>query len=194
MGSGCACSPRPPPPSPCPRAFAAALPGAPRPARPSGDAVDALAATLDTRAVTSAVVPTAAARDAATALLGQPGAGARATWDERFGTLRSVRGPRLPDALPPSGSARRRRPRLGARQRSGVRPDAPPRSTRLAVVRDHALPGTGTHVVDFVQTAGGVAAARGGRLNVAVTKDGRVLSYAGDPTPGREPHRRLGAG
>ena len=54
----------------------------------------------------------------------------------------------------------------------------------LAVVRDHALPSTGTHVVDFVQTADGVAAARGGRLNVAVTKDGRVLSYAGDPTPG----------
>jgi hypothetical protein len=54
----------------------------------------------------------------------------------------------------------------------------------LALVRDHVLPGTGTHTVNLVQTAGGVAAARGGRLNVAVTKDGRVLSYAGDPTPG----------
>ena len=27
-------------------------------------------------------------------------------------------------------------------------------------------------------------AARGGRLNVAVTKSGEILSYAGDPTPG----------
>ena len=54
----------------------------------------------------------------------------------------------------------------------------------LAVVRDHTLPGTGTHVVSLVQTADGVPAARGGRLNVAVSSEGRVLSYAGDPTPG----------
>ena len=52
------------------------------------------------------------------------------------------------------------------------------------MARDHDLPGTGTHAVSLVQTAGGVPAARGGRLNVAVTSDGRVLSYAGDPTPG----------
>ena len=59
------------------------------------------------------------------------------------------------------------------------------RSRRCGSTRDHALPGTGTHVVTFAQVFDGVAAVQGGRLNVAVTKDGKVLSYAGNPTPRR---------
>ena len=62
-----------------------------------GDAVDTLARTLDTRAVDRPVLPTAAAKNALTALLSRSGAGTRATWDERFGTLRSVRGPTTAD-------------------------------------------------------------------------------------------------
>ena len=50
----------------------------------------------------------------------------------------------------------------------------------LAVTRDHALPGTGTHVVDLQQVVAGVQTVAGGRLIVAVTGNGRVLSYAGD--------------
>ena len=57
------------------------------------DAVDALTTTLDTRAVTKPVVPTAATSKAASALLSSSGKGARASWDPRFGTLRSLRGP-----------------------------------------------------------------------------------------------------
>ena len=56
-----------------------------------GDAVSELTATLDTRAVKEAVVPSAATREALTKLLASSGRGARATWDERFGTLRSLR-------------------------------------------------------------------------------------------------------
>ncbi len=147
-----------------------------------GDAVDTLARTLDTRAVDRPVLPTAAARNALTTLLSRSGAGTRATWDERFGTLRSLRGPR-PLTAPTTGSA-------VSIARSWVRANAAAfgltaaQVDGLAVVRDHTLPGTGTHVVDLVQTAAGVPAARGGRLNIAVTQDGRVLSYAGDPTPG----------
>ncbi len=156
-------------------AASTALPG-------PGDAVDALAETLDTRAVDRPVVPTASARDALTTLLSHSGAGARATWDERFGTLRSLRGPQ-PLTAPTTGAA-------ASIARSWVRTNAAAfglttgQVDALAIVRDHALPGTDTHVVDFVQTTSGIPAARGGRLNVAVTKDGRVLSYAGDPTPG----------
>jgi hypothetical protein len=147
-----------------------------------GDTVDALAGTLDTRAVKEAVVPTTAARTAVKALLAKAGSGTRATWDERFGTLRSVRsdGYLTPAASGPAVDVARDwlRANAAAFGLTTAQVDS------LAVVRDHALPSTGTHVVDFVQTASGVAAARGGRLNVAVSKDGRVLSYAGDPTPG----------
>ncbi|GAB3450390.1 hypothetical protein GCM10027517_37740 [Phycicoccus ginsengisoli] len=159
----------------------AALPAAPvLPAL--GDPVDALARTLDTRAVTAPVVPSAAARDAVEALLADAGAGARATWDERFGTLRSVHGTGYltPAADGPAVDVARGwlRSHAAAFGLGTAQVDA------LSVARDHTLPGTGTHAVSFVQTSNGVAYARGGRLNVAVTRDGRVLSYAGDPTPG----------
>jgi len=147
-----------------------------------GDAVSDLTATLDTRAVTDAVVPSTTTRKALSALLADSGQGARATWDERFGTLRSLRGPA------PLTAARDGRAVDIARQWLADNAAAFGLSStaveRLQVARDHTLPGTGTHVVSLVQTAGGVAAVRGGRLNVAVTDDGRVLSYAGDPTPG----------
>lgn len=159
----------------------AALPGAPvLPAL--GDTVDALGRTLDTRAVKDAVVPTTSARNAASALLAKAGSGTRATWDERFGTLRSVRTDGYLTSATTGTAVDVARGWL--RTNAAAFGLTTAQVDSLAVVRDHALPTTGTHVVDFVQTADGVAAARGGRLNVAVTKDGRVLSYAGDPTPG----------
>ncbi|MDO9456497.1 M36 family metallopeptidase [Nocardioides sp.] len=51
----------------------------------------------------------------------------------------------------------------------------------LAVVRNHTLPGIDTRVVSFAQTFGGVAAGIGGILTVVVDRQGRVVSYAGDP-------------
>jgi hypothetical protein len=148
-----------------------------------GDTVDALTKTLDTRGVTAAVVPTTATRDAAKGLLASAGAGARATWDERFGTLRSVRSDRGYLTAPQSGAAVDVA-RGWLREHAAAFGLTTAQVGSLAVVRDHELPGTGTHTVSFVQTYAGVAAVRGSRLNVAVTKDGRVLSYAGDPTPG----------
>ncbi|GAA2157297.1 hypothetical protein GCM10009845_00690 [Pedococcus bigeumensis] len=159
----------------------AALPAAPvLPAL--GDTVDALTKTLDTRAVKDAVAPTTAARAAASALLAKAGNGTRATWDERFGTLRSVRTDGYLTAATAGSAVTVARTWLrGNAAAFGL---STAQVDSLAVVRDHTLPTTGTHVVDFVQTTDGVAAARGGRLNVAVTRDGKVLSYAGDPTPG----------
>ncbi len=61
---------------------------------------------------------------------------------------------------------------------------SPAQVAALRVTRDHALPVTGTHVVTFAQVLGGVAAEQGGRQNVSVTKEGKVLSYAGNPTRG----------
>ena len=63
----------------------------------------------------------------------------------------------------------------------------------LQLRRDHVLPGTGTHVVQFIQTFDGVAAARGGSLGLAVRQDGSVLSYTGETIRGRQPARLLRA-
>jgi extracellular elastinolytic metalloproteinase len=147
-----------------------------------GDTVDQLARTLDTRAVASAVAPTDAARKAASALLASAGPHARATWDERFGTLRSVRGPGYLTAARSGHAVDVARGWL--HQHAAAFGLTTAQVDSLSVVRDHVLPGSGTHTVDFVQTYAGVSSVRGGRLNVAVTKDGKVLSYTGDPTPG----------
>ena len=55
--------------------------------------------------------------------------------------------------------------------------------SKLELAFDHALPGTGLRVLGFQQVLGGLETAFGGRLNVAVASDGRVLSFTGDPTP-----------
>jgi hypothetical protein len=160
-------------------AFAA---GTPAPVLPAlGDAADQLSQTLDTRAVKDAVAPTSATTRAASALLASAGPRARAMWDERFGTVRSLRGPGY--LTQASSGAAVDVARGWLREHAAAFGLTTADVDGLAVVRDHALPTTGTHVVDFVEASGGVAQARGGRLNVAVTKDGRILSYAGDPTP-----------
>ena len=146
------------------------------------DVVDDLLATLDTRAVTRAVVPSQATRTAVADLLAVSGPGARATWDPRFGTLRTLHADGYLTG-PASGSAVD-----VARAWLAASPAAYGLTSRqvsaLSVARDHTLPGTGTHVVTFVQTVAGAPAARGGRAIVAVTKDGRILSYAAELAPG----------
>jgi len=146
------------------------------------DTVSDLLQTLDTRAVTKAVVPSAATKAAVAELLAAAGPGARATWDARFGTLRTLHaagyltGARTGTAVDVARGWLASQPAafgLSADQVQG-----------LTVARDHALPGTGTHVVSFIQTFAGAPTARGGRLNVAVASDGRVLSYAGETAGG----------
>ena len=139
--------------------------------------------TLDVRKVTAAVAPTVAQRTAVAALLASAGTGSRLTWDERFGTPRSLRREGGYLTGPASGA-----PVTVAREFLATHGAAfrltSAEVTALAVTRDHALPGTNTHVVTFVQTFAGRPAVRGGRLTVSVTPDGRVLSYAGDPVGG----------
>jgi hypothetical protein len=146
------------------------------------DTVSDLLATLDTRAVTKAVVPTAATKSAVAALLKTAGAGARATWDARFGTLRALRADGYLTAARSGTAVDVARGWLASQPAAFGLSAAQVQG--LTVARDHALPGTGTHVVSFVQTFAGAPAARGGRLNVAVASDGRVLSYAGETAPG----------
>jgi len=53
----------------------------------------------------------------------------------------------------------------------------------LVVSRDYTNPTSRTHVITFTQVFGGLQAAFGGRLNVAVTRDGRILEFTGTPRP-----------
>src|SRR4051794_23915613 len=151
-------------------------------ADPRAAGTSALDATYDVRRAAEEAQPTQAQRDAvATILKGAPGG--RATWDGRFGTPRSVFGGASYLTSARSGSAEEvaRAWISDNRAAFGMSPAA---VEALKVQRNHALPGTGTRVVTFAQVFDGVPAVRGGRLTVAVTKDGRVLSYAGDPTRG----------
>ncbi|KQX66337.1 coagulation factor 5/8 type-like protein [Angustibacter sp. Root456] len=143
-------------------------------------ATDNLDAVLDVRDVTRAVRPTTAQRDAAAALVAASGDGARLTWDRRFGTPRSLRRDGGYLTSPRTGEAADvARAWLTEHADAFRLTDAD--IAALTVARDHALPGTGTHVVTFVQTFDGKPAVRGGRMTVAVTKAGEIASYAGDP-------------
>jgi extracellular elastinolytic metalloproteinase len=53
----------------------------------------------------------------------------------------------------------------------------------LVVSRNDTNPTSRTHVITFTQVFGGLQAVFGGRVNVAVTKDGRILSFTGSPRP-----------
>jgi Zn-dependent metalloprotease len=140
-------------------------------------------ATYDVRRSGAAVSPTQAQRDAVAKVLSAAGSGARATWDDRFGTPRSLYGGTGYLTGARSGSAVDVARGWVDDNRDAFGMSAADVAA-MNVQRNHALPGTGTRVVTFAQVFDGVAAVRGGRLNVSVTKDGRVLSYAGNPTRG----------
>jgi extracellular elastinolytic metalloproteinase len=135
-------------------------------------------ATTDSRV--GAISKPTEAQAAAVAAIVKASPGTRATWDARFGTPRTLT-PTLGQTLsgPASGSAV-----AVAKAWLDAHKEALGLTTAdiaaLDLRRDHELPGTGTHVVQFIQTFGGVAAARGGSLGLAVRKDGSVLNYTGE--------------
>src|SRR3954449_2196547 len=142
------------------------------------DGITAKPDSFDSRAG-AAATPTAAQRDAVAALVSRAGAGTRVTWDHRFGTPRTILNKRGCRAAPSGGSAVDVARAWVGDNRAALGLSAGDVQV-LAVTRDHALPATGTHVVDLQQVVADVPTVAGGRLIVAVTSNGRVLSYAGD--------------
>ncbi len=146
------------------------------------DTAPASAVTTDSR-VGSVVKPTQAQADAVAAVV-KASPGTRATWDARFGTPRTLT-PAVGKTLsgPRSGSAvevakawlTEHRDMLGLSSAD---------ISALDLRRDHVLPGTGTHVVQLIETFDGIPSARGGSLGLAVTEDGSVLSYTGETVRG----------
>jgi hypothetical protein len=110
------------------------------------------------------------------------GSGARITYDPLFGTPRQLvhYGGYLTG--PANGSAVSvARSWLTAHRAAFGLSAADVRA--LVVSRNYTNPTSRTHVITFTQVFGGLQAVFGGRLNVAVTPAGRILSFTGSPRP-----------
>ncbi|MDO9496224.1 MAG: M36 family metallopeptidase, partial [Nocardioides sp.] len=138
---------------------------------------DGLTAAFDSRAALPALAPTTAQRSALAGLTSL--AGAAVTWNAS-GTPRSITKAGGALTAPRSGD-----PLTIARgwlsDHSAVFGLAEADMRALEVVRNHELPGIEARVLSFAQTFGGVASGYGGILTVLVDRDGRVVSYTGDP-------------
>jgi extracellular elastinolytic metalloproteinase len=137
-----------------------------------------LAETFDARRVADEVVPSRGQLAAVGDLVRAASPGVRVSYDERFGTPRTIypaTGGTLTD--PQRGEAVDiARGWLSDNTEAFELTAAD--VERLAVTGDHTL-GTGTHVVSFRQVFEGVEAVHGGSMSVMVRPNGAVESYAG---------------
>ncbi len=162
-------------------AFAAVAPPAGRPALlggdstavpPAGDNLADLA--FDSRTAAAALAPTAAQLQAVSRI-----AGAKATWN-RSGTPRSISVAGGALTAPKSGDPLRIATSWLETNSAAFGLSAAD-MTALAVLRNHELPGIKARVLSFAQTFDGIESGLGGILTVVVDRDGRVVSYTGDP-------------
>jgi len=151
-------------------------------AQPPGSVSSTPATYFDSRASAAPLHATAAQTAAVRSMVREIGSGARITYDPIFGTPRQLlryggylTGPTRGSAV---GVARAwlnaHRTAFGL-SAAGVR--------GLVVSRNYTNPASRTHVITFTQVFGGLQAVAGGRLNVAVTRDGRILNFTGSPRP-----------
>jgi extracellular elastinolytic metalloproteinase len=161
-------------------ASASANPAARLAAHPAGS--HAPAPFFDSRAASAPRRASAGQAAAVRSLLRSAGPGARLTYDPLFATPRELI--RYGGYLtgPASGSAVSvaRGWILTHRAAFGL---TAADVHALAVSRDYVNPTSRTHVITFTQVFGGMPAVFGGRLNVAVTSGGRILSFTGSPHP-----------
>jgi extracellular elastinolytic metalloproteinase len=138
--------------------------------------------TYDSRASAQPLHRTSAQAAAVRSMLRPLGRGARITYDPLFATPRELL--RYGGYLtgPTSGSAVSvARSWISAHRAAFGLTAASVRG--LVVSRDYVNPTSRTHVITFTQVFGGLQAVFGGRLNVAVTRDGRILNFTGSPRP-----------
>jgi hypothetical protein len=139
-------------------------------------------AVFDSRAHSAPLSPATSQTTAMGSMVGAIGSGARVTYDPFFGTPRELL--RYGGYLTgPSGGTPISIARgwiAANRAAFGLTADD---VQALTVSRDYANPASGSHVITFTQVFGGLPAVFGGRLNVAVTSSGRILSFTGDARP-----------
>lgn len=124
------------------------------------------------------VRPTRAQLEAVTRIVQASTDGARVTYDNRFGTPRTIR-PRGGTTLtaPSDGEAADIGRQWLEENREAFGLSGSDVAT-LRLTRDHVL-STGTHVLGFRQLFDGVESVHGGSMTVVVREDGAVESYAG---------------
>ncbi len=132
---------------------------------------------LDIRKLSDAVLPTKAQLTAVGELVAAAPGGARVTYDDRFGTPRTVYPVHGTLTGPGSGTAADRARGWLTEHREAFGLTAAD-VDGLRVVADHVL-STGSHVVTLRQVFGGVETVHGGSMNIVVREDGAVESYAG---------------
>src|SRR5690348_6512647 len=150
--------------------------------QPPGSVSSAPATFFDSRASAASLRPTAAQTAAVRDMVRAIGSGVRVTYDPIFGTPRELlryggylTGPAKGSAVSVAQAW------LGAHRAAFGLSAAGVRG--LVVSRDYTNPASRTHVITFTQVFGGLQGVFGGRLNVAVTRTGRILSYTGSPRP-----------
>ncbi|MFZ3577812.1 M36 family metallopeptidase [Virgibacillus sp. DJP39] len=133
---------------------------------------------FDTR-VLNKVAPTDDQLDATSSLVGEIGAGVKIKWNSLFGTPSLIVKNQgyLTDSSTKNAETIARE---WLKQHASVFGLTAEEVKSLVVTRDYAMPGTGLHPVTFQQTFDGIESVYGGRVIVAVNKDGKILSVAGN--------------
>lgn len=134
---------------------------------------------FDVRNVVNRILPTDVQLDAANALIQSAGAGVKIEWNSMFGTPSTIMKEKGYLTAPSSQSAKDIA-RSWLKEHAALYGLSEAEIDSLVVVRDYALPGTGLHPVTFQQTFDGIESVYGGRIIVAVNKDGQILSVTGN--------------
>lgn len=138
--------------------------------------------TLDVRAAGDAVRPTRAQLDAVDRLVRASTGGARVTYDDRFGTPRTIY-PTQGTLASPRGGKAVDIARAWVDENREAFGLTSAEVAALRVTRDHVL-GTGTHVVGLRQVLDGAETVHGGSMTVVVRENGAVESWAGQVARG----------
>ncbi|SEA63913.1 Zn-dependent metalloprotease [Thalassobacillus cyri] len=140
---------------------------------------------MDVRNLTSKVMPANTQLKAADKLIEQAGSGVKIKWDSLFGTPSYI----IKDQGYLTGASNENAETIA---RSWLKENAalfglsPENIDDLNVIRDYAMKGTGLHPVTFQQTFDGIESVYGGRVVVAVNKEGKILSVTGNMSKAQE--------
>ena len=137
------------------------------------------ATAADSRLGHALVRPTLAQRNAVKVLAQAGGAATSVTWDNRFGTPRTIT-PGAGEALsgPHSGTAVDAARAFAVANRTAFGLSSAD-VVEMKVTRDHKLAQLDVTIVNLTQTVSGVALSRGGSMGMAIDGSGRVLSFTG---------------
>jgi extracellular elastinolytic metalloproteinase len=133
----------------------------------------------DVRNVLNTVAPTAAQLDAANQFIAQAGQGVKIEWNSLYGTPSLIVKEKgyltNPSSEKPAVIAKN-----WLKANASLFGLTPVEIDAMIVTRDYAMPGTGLRPITLQQTFNGIESVYGGRVIVAVNKEGKILSVTGN--------------